>query len=337
MAEYPYDSSHTRINNLAQVQKFYVRNLLDNGKAWLVHYFPLQTYKMESKKDKTAVFKRYAAFSLATTPITEGVTPAGQSMSASQVTATLLQFGDFTTVTDVADWASEDPTITVATDLLASQYGETLESYAASVLSAGSNVILANNVSAVNLIDSALTSAELRQARRALMSAKGKFFNPLIGGSNRIGTQPIGPSYWAVTNTDCLVSLEKIDGFVPVHQYPDPKSAAQYEAGYVNNIRFLLTQYGTVELDAGNTIGSEPLISHNGVNADIYSTLVFAENAAGTVRADALSADVIVCPIGSAGAADPLRQRGTVAWKAMQVVKILNDNWLVNIKSAAYV
>jgi len=329
---YPYSSSHSVLSGLDQVTKFYVRNLLENGKAWLVHFFPLQTVNVEQGKDKIAKFKRYAAFSLATTPLTEGTTPDGQAMTASTIYATLAQYGDFTTVTDVASWASEDPQVTTATDLLADQYGETMETIAANALNAGTSVRYANGVAARTDIVTAIAAVDLKVARRVLLNAKGKFFNPLIGGSNRVGTQPIGPSYWIITHTDALYSYESISGFVPVHEYPDPKAAANGEVGYVMNFRILMSQLAKKYADGGGNVGATGLISTGGVKVDVYTSLCMARDAAGAVKGNPANMKVIVKPIGSAGAADPLDQRGTVAWKTMQAVKILNENWLYRVE-----
>ena len=328
MADYPYSSSLTTFNPNTQVTKFYVRNLLDTGKAWLVHFFPLQETKVEAKKDKTASFKKYAALTAATTPLTEGITPAGQSMSATVITATLQWYGDFITVTDVNDWANEDPQITVATELLGNQYGETMETIAANALNAGTSVVLANGVAARANIVSGPLATDLKKIRRLLLANKGKFFNPLISGSQKVGSQPIGPSYWIITHTDALTSYEELSGFVPVHQYPDPKAAAQYEVGYILNFRILMSQLAYKVANGGGAVGSTGLISTGGENIDVYTSLCFAENAAGAIKGNPSNMQLYVKPIGSAGAADPLNQRGTVGWKTSQVVKILNDSWL---------
>lgn len=332
MADYPYSSSLTTFNSNTQVTKFYVRNLLETGKAWLVHFFPLQEVKVDGGKDKIAYFKRYAAFSLATTPLTEGVTPAGQTMSASVISATLVQYGDFVSVTDVNDWANEDPVIKTATELLGDQYGETMETIAATALNAGTSVRYADGVAGRTSIVNGVGASDLKVVRRALLANKGKMFNPLLAGSNRVGTQPIGPSFWIVTHTDALATYEAISGWVPVHEYPDPKAAAQYEQGYVMNFRILMSQLAFKSANGGGNVGTTGLISTDGIKVDVYTSLCFAQNAAGAVKGNPQNMELIRKPIGSAGAADPLNQRGTVGWKTMQVIKILNENWLYRIE-----
>lgn len=65
----------------------------------------------------------------------------------------------------------------------------------------------------------------------------------------------------------------------------------------------------------------------------VYSTLVFGMNAFGT--SDPKEINIIMHPVGSAGSADPLDQRGTAGWKAEAFAKILANEYLVRIESAA--
>ena len=41
--------------------------------------------------------------------------------------------------------------------------------------------------------------------------------------------------------------------------------------------------------------------------------------------------EIIVKEIGSAGAEDPLNQRGTIAWKASNDTEILNSSWIIGL------
>ena len=68
--------------------------------------------------------------------------------------------------------------------------------------------------------------------------------------------------------------------------------------------------------------------------ADVYTTLVFGADAYGTIDIAGNGAvQSIIKPKGSAGAADPLDQRGTVGAKVMAyAAKILNDAWIVRIE-----
>lgn len=66
---------------------------------------------------------------------------------------------------------------------------------------------------------------------------------------------------------------------------------------------------------------------------DIYSTLVFGQNAYGITQVENGGLESIVKQKGSAGTSDPLNQRATVGWKATQTAEILSDEFLVRIET----
>lgn len=73
----------------------------------------------------------------------------------------------------------------------------------------------------------------------------------------------------------------------------------------------------------------------NGV--DVHSTLIYGENAAGAVElgGHGRNVETIIMPPGSGGASDPLKQRGTIAWKVNGfAATILQDSWMVRLEHA---
>ena len=66
----------------------------------------------------------------------------------------------------------------------------------------------------------------------------------------------------------------------------------------------------------------------------VYSTLVIAANAYGTTGLKD-SLETIAKPLGSAGTADPLNQRGTMAWKGYHLTKVLVPEYMVRIESVS--
>lgn len=72
--------------------------------------------------------------------------------------------------------------------------------------------------------------------------------------------------------------------------------------------------------------------------ADVYSTLIYGENAFGTIELGGTGGNVqiIINAPGSSGALDPLAQRGTIAWKVKGFCTvILQDDFIVRIESGA--
>lgn len=76
----------------------------------------------------------------------------------------------------------------------------------------------------------------------------------------------------------------------------------------------------------------------SGVN--VYGTLIYGQDAFGNVElgGNGKNVKVIINPPGSAGAADPLEQRGSIAWKVRGFTcVILQDSFLVRLEHSASV
>lgn len=72
--------------------------------------------------------------------------------------------------------------------------------------------------------------------------------------------------------------------------------------------------------------------------ADVYSTLIYGENAFGTIELGGTGRNVqiIINAPGSSGALDPLAQRGAIAWKVKGFCTvILQDDFIVRLESGA--
>lgn len=77
-------------------------------------------------------------------PLSEGVQPAGQSLSISQVTATAQQWGDLIRLTDVAELTTKHPVMQQANFVLGLQISETLERNTYNNLLAGTQINYVN-------------------------------------------------------------------------------------------------------------------------------------------------------------------------------------------------
>lgn len=86
--------------------------------------------------------------------------------------------------------------------------------------------------------------------------------------------------------------------------------------------------------------GSAKIVPYGG-GADgspVYSTLVYAQDSYGSIElgGNGRNIEIIINPPGSSGAADPLKQRGTIAWKVKgYCTVILQDDFIVRLESGA--
>ena len=311
---------------------FAVAELLKRGDANMILEKLGQAYTLPTKSTKTAIFRRYELLALATTPLVEGVTPAGKKPVVTDVSVAVEQFGDFIPFTDVIEDTHEDPVLRENQALLRQQCTETVETLRWNTVKAGTNVFYANGTQRTD-VNTPITLALQRQCTMALLAQRGEMLNEMSMSSANYRTEPIEATFTAVCHVHVSNDIRNMDGFIPVKQYASgPKYAG--EIGAVEDVRYVRSVLFTPFADAGGAKGA--MRSTTGTSADVYPVLYFAKNCFGIVPLKGKSAmTLIVHNPGSAGSADALNQRGTIGWKLWHASVILNDLWLVRAEVAA--
>jgi N4-gp56 family major capsid protein len=322
----------TTTSVVPNAQAFYNRTMLERAQPAEVHGRFGQTRPIPKNNGNQAKFRRYSQLTPATTALTEGVTPAGSSLSVTDLTATLAQYGDFVTLSDMIQLTTLDPLLTETAEILGDQAGTTIDQVRRDVLVAGTSVAYSNgaNRAAVNTI---LSAGLLKQAVRALKRQNAKKMKQAMAANGNIATQGLRASFVGIIHPDTEATLKSITGYVPLNAYPSQMAIMEDEVGYFDEIRFVSSTNAKVFANGGATGGSN-VISTGGSNADVYATLLFGMDAYGIVPLSGESLRNIVKPLGSAGSADPLDQRSTSGWKATTTTLILNDSWMMRLEHA---
>lgn len=313
------------------IQAYYDRNLLDRAVPADIHGRFGQVRPIKMRSGNQIKFRRFESLAPATTPLTEGATPGGNSLTVTDLTATLAQYGDFVTISDMVDLTNQDPVLTEAGTVLGEQGGTTIDQVRRDVLVAGTNVIYTNGTTRAGL-NTTISTIALRTAIRALDRQNAKFCREMITATTGYGTSPIRAAYIGLVHGDTLAELEQLTGFTPIDKYSAAMKAEEDEVGAYRNIRFFKSTNCKVWANAGLAVGADGMISTGGANNDVYATLIIAANAYGVVPLAGQAMQNIIKPMGSAGTADPLNQRATSAWKAITTTKILNDAWMLRIE-----
>lgn len=313
------------------IQAFYDRNLLSRAVPADVHGRFGQIRPVAKRSGNQIKFRRYENLPYATTALSEGVTPSGSSIVTTDVTATLAQYGDFVTVTDMVDLTVQDPVLTEVGMVLGDQAGPTIDIVRRDVLVAGTNVVYSNGA-ARNTLNTVLSSVALRTAIRALNRQNAKRINPIMPAGQGENTAGIRASYIGIVHPDTEAQLESIPGYTPITEYSSAMQVMPDEIGAYRDIRFVRSTNAKVFADSGAAVGTDGMISTSASNNDVYATLIIAKEAYGICPLDGAAMQNIIKPLGSAGAADPLDQRATSGWKAITTTQILNQNWLVRIE-----
>lgn len=308
-----------------------VKEMLIRGRPILVLEKFGQTFQMPTKATKVAKFRRYEALPLATTPLQEGVTPAGKKVTVTDVTVTLEQWGDFIPFTDVIEDTHEDPYFQEIQGVLGQQAAETIETIRWNIIKAGTNVFYANGV-ARNAVNTPLTLALQRKVTRALKRQNGLHITDVVSSTPDYRTEPVEASYVGLVHPDVENDIRNIAGFVNPKQY-GTMSPWENEIGAVEDVRYVRSTIFAPFADAGGAAGA--MLSTTGVNADVYPVVFLAKNAYGIVPLKGKNSMSIMVVNPKPGIGDPLAQKGTAGWKAFQNSVILNDAWLVRAEVAA--
>ena len=282
-----------------EMKTFYSDYLIDNAEPKLVHDQFGQKHPIPKNGGKTIEFRKYSPLPKLLTPLTEGVTPDGQSLTVSVIEATVAQYGGYITLSDVLLMTAIDNNMVQATKLLGNQAGATLDTITREVLNGGTNVIYAGGVESRGAVSTVLTVDDVKKAVRALKTQNA---------------EKIDNSFVGIIHPDCSYDLTNDPKWEAVKTY-DPSDWYEGEIGRIFGVRFVET--------------TEAKIFEGG----IYSTLILGDNAYGVTEIEGGGLEHIVKQLGSAGTADPLNQRATVGWKATKVAERLVEQFMVRIES----
>lgn len=286
---------------------------------------------MPSNSTNAIKFRRPIPFAAATTPLTEGVTPAGGNMRYEDVTVSLAQYGDFVETTDVVKDTSEDPVLKDITALTGEQAGITREMILWGVLKAATNKFYGGAATSVATVAAGdvMTRAIQRNVTKSLKANKAKKVTHMVSSSVKFNTQPIDAAYLAFCHTDLEGSIRDMAGFVPVEQYGSTKGLP-YEIGKVEDVRYIASP----ELEARAAAGAAPAAGALGI--DVYTIIVVGKHAYGDVALrNANSTKIMVQNPDTPRGGDPLGQRGTIGWKCYAAPLVLNQSWIAAVEVAA--
>lgn len=284
-------------------------------------------------KTKVVKWRRYNAIALATTPLTEGVTPSSTAITNTDVTATLNQYGDRARVTDVIMDTHEDPVLAEFTDILGEAAGQTKETLLFNVLKAGTNVLYSNGT-ARNQVNTAINADVLRRAIRQLKRQNARMITTMLAATDKVATQPVPPCYVAFVHPDLERDLQAISNFTRVQNYGTWRPLGDSEIGSFENIRFLTSTLYTPFLASGSGTLNGMLGTGS---VDVYPSLIVGKDAYADVALAGATAITPMVVNPKPSDSDPLAQRGHVSYKFYHAAAILNDAWMIRVESGAAV
>lgn len=302
----------------AEMKTFYEKRLIDQAEPALVHDQFGDPYPIPANGGKNIEFRKYDSLPKATTPLTEGVTPDGQTMNVSTVTAEVKQYGGWVPITDTLQLTAIDNNIVQATKIIASQAGRTLDTIVRDVLAGGTNVIYAPKIGE--------GGAETPVTSRATLDATCQLTSDLIARAatqlKAMNADPIGTSFVGIIHPYVTYELRRDPDWIDVHKYAQPDEIYNGEIGTLHGVRFVETSEAKIWKGTGCPAGLA-----------VFSTLILGAHAYGSTEIEGGGLEHIVKQLGYGD--DPLNQRASVGWKAHKTAERLVEQYMVRIESCS--
>lgn len=209
------------------VAEYYDRQLLRNIEPELVHCRDLQKRPLPPNNGKRVQFRGFKPFGAVTTPLSEGVTPAGQELEQTALYATVKPYGAHVEITDEMNFYLLDNIHRETVKLLSDQAALSIDSLARDALNAGLNVMYAgtNNTARASVAATDILSYAL--IKKAVRFLKKNHCKPFPDGF-----------YHAIIGVDAVHDLTSDAMWVDAAKYQDSRKTEKYELGTIYKVKF---------------------------------------------------------------------------------------------------
>ena len=304
----------------AEMKTYYEKRLLDQAEPLLVHNQFGDKYPIPAGSGKKIEFRKYSALPKALTALTEGVTPAGNSLNVTTVEGTVKQYGDWIQLSDMLQMTAIDNNVVQATKLLSSQAGRTLDTVTREVLAGGTNVIYAPKV-----VDGAETEVLSRSTLTPECVLTPFVVMRAAATLEAMNTPKIDGSYVLIIHPYCRETLQESPGWVDVVKYKEGNNTFSGEIGKIGDVRVVTTSEAKVINDS-----TCPVVEST-TYYSVFTSLLLGANAYGVTELENGGLQHIVKQLGYGE--DPLNQRSSCGWKATSVAVRLCEEYMVRIES----
>ena len=306
MADNPNTNTTTDSGMSAAMIKYYDKRLIKMAGPKLVyHEFALKR-PLPAHNGKQIVFHGWE--DLDTTPgnyqLTEGKTPDGQKLSAYDIVATVREYGGFVGLTNLVQTTAIDDTVVVAVDKLSAQASVVLDKLHRNELIADEEVDISYAGGVENA--DALTTEKL-------LTVKG--LKKLVAQLRRLNAPTIDGKYPFILHPDVAFDLSEDPDYKDQIRYADPK---RFIDGYVGDLAGARL-YESTNVKITKNVSGAPVYWNHLIGQDSYATVDLAGGGLKT----------IIKQLGSSGSEDPFNQRGTAAWYANTVTKVLIPKYII--------
>lgn len=311
-------STTSGLSNL--MSTFYDKVFLERAKNELRYDFGATVKKHAMNMGKSIIFNRLTPLALVTAALTEATNPAEVAMTSTQVTATLAEYGTYTTIGSLFKMTSIDEDLKEHVEVHGQNAGESIDNLIRLELSANATRQLVattaaiSSTSAIHTSD-VITGLEIRKAVRTLKINKAPRF--------------AGALYRGIIGPQQAMDLFGASEWLDAHRYTTSDAIERGVIGKLHGVEFVETNNPTVALSGGFSASTTDV-------ANVYDTYVFGRGAYAMVSLDSFSAPKIYVKNPGAGdTSNPLDLWSTVGWKMPFAAKTLNSSFIVKIMTGA--
>lgn len=310
-------ATNTTTTLATTIHEYFDRKLLEVAKTQFVYANFGQKRTIPKNYGKSIEFRRYNLFTPSTTTqkLTEGTTPTGQTLSQTVVTASIAQYGAYVEVSDLLQMTATDDVINDSVMLLGEQIGTVLDwvtrdemllttSIQRVAARAADDNITSTDVLTIQEVQKAVRTLKLNKARKFSMNGRA-------------------PHFVCIVDPSVAMDIQNDEKWLSVRYYQDKEAIYNGELGRM---------YGVVFVES-----TEGYVNVNSSDVEIHHSLIFGADSYGVIDIGGSGTiKTIIKQPGSAGSADPLDQRGTIGAKVeAYTAKVLNPNWIIDVRSAA--
>ena len=300
----------------AEMKTFYDKTLITLASPYLVHDQFGQKRDIPKNGGKIIEFRKFSSLPKALTPLTEGVTPTGNKLNVSAITATVEQYGDYIEQTDMLELTAVDNTIVEATKQLAAQAGLTMDTIVRNEIVGGTNVLYCPKV-----VDGVETTVTLRSQLDASCLLRVKDVFKAAAELKAMNAPKIDGYYVGIIHPYVAYDLMQEAGaqWMEVQKYTTPENMLKGEIGCLGGVRFVES--------------TEAKIWKDGDSPAVFATLILGADAYGVTNIGGGGIEHIVKQKGYGN--DPLNQRSSIGWKGLKVAKRLVEEYILRIESGS--
>ena len=350
----------------APVNVIFQTTLLRNAKALCPYFQPATPATVTQHGGTfTAKWRRIENLTPVSSPLAELTgslafpTRTADQPTITDVTATVSKYGNFIFLNEEVDLVNFNGQTDKLMEVLGINAGQSLNRLQRDEMEDNFQAFLLGTATTATGISNATGSGStvnltgIAAAVNYLDRNSAMKFMPQTLGSTNIGTAPVRSSYWGYCHSDVEQDVRLLTGFQSVETYAGQTETVAGEFGHVGGVRWISTPESSIDTGTGQSTAATSSATGTGRaatggRADVYNSVIVGMDAVGSLgfgnehvksiykAGDNLPAVMAIShERGSAGAADPLNEVGSIGYKTWHAAKVLNSNWGTCLRGTA--